>query len=100
MLGYTFDYCTGNTKVNADFLSRLLEPAAAHDHSGSSSLTPAEDGGMFLVRACELRTRSSPTPGVGLSGLVSRPERASLRRISFAASGILEFCSARATNED
>ena len=36
---------------DADFLSRLPEPATEHDRSGSSSLTPVEDGGIFLVRA-------------------------------------------------
>ena len=37
----------GSAKVNADLQSRLPEPAATHDRTGSSSLTPAEDGGMF-----------------------------------------------------
>ena len=99
-MDYAFENRKGITNVNADFLSRLPEPATADDRSGSSSFTPLEDGGMFLFRACRLRTRSSPTPSVGLSGLVSRPERAVLGRIPFAASGFLEYCSARATNED
>ena len=99
-MDYAFEYCKGSAKVNADFQSRFPEPAAANDRTGSSSLTPAEDGGMFPVRACGLRTRSSPTPGVGLSGLVSRPARAVLGRIPFLVLDVLEFCSTRATNED
>ena len=71
---YTLEYRTGSANGNAEFLSRLPEPAIEHDRSGSSSLTPVEDGGIFLIRACGLRIRSSPTPGVGLSGLVPRPE--------------------------
>ena len=54
---YTFEYRKGSANGNADFLSRLPEPATEHDRNGSTSLTPVEDGGM-----------SHPTIGVALSG--------------------------------
>ena len=72
----TLEYCKGRANGKYYFLSRLPEPATDHDRSGSSSLIPVEDSGIFIIRACGLRTRSSPTPGVGLSGLVHRPESA------------------------
>ena len=52
-----------------------------------------KDGGTFLIRACGLRIRSSPIPGVGLSGLVPRPESAVLGGLLFASS---DFCDFRA----
>ena len=70
--------------------SRLPEPAK-HDRSGSSSLTPVDDGGIFLIRACGLRTRSSPTSGVGLGGLVPRPENAVLGGPPFVSSDFRDF---------
>ncbi|MEP1591365.1 ribonuclease H family protein, partial [Sulfitobacter sp.] len=60
----TLEYRKGNANGNADSPSRLPEPATEHDRSGSSRLNPVEDGGIFLIRACGLRARSSPTPGV------------------------------------
>ena len=63
---------------NANFLSRLPEPATEHDRSGSTSLNHVEDGGKYLIRACGLNTPSSPIPGAGLDGLVPRTERAVL----------------------
>ena len=49
---YTLEYRKG-TNGNADFLSRLPEPATEHDRSGSTSLNP---GGIYLIRACGLNT--------------------------------------------
>ena len=62
---YTLEYRRGSANGNTDFLSRLTEPATEHDHSGSSSLNPVEDGGICLIRAYGLNTPSSPIPGVG-----------------------------------
>ena len=60
---YTLEYRKGSANRNAEFLSRLPEPATEHDYSiGSSSFTPLDDSGIFRIRACGLRTRSSPTP--------------------------------------
>ena len=74
----TLEYRKGSANGNTDFRSRLPEPATDHDHNGSSSVTPVYDGGMFIIRACRLQNRSSPTPGVVLGGLVPRPENAVL----------------------
>ena len=81
---YTLEHRKGSDNGNADFLSRLPEPAMEHDRTGSCSLTIVEDGGKFLIRACGLRSRSSPTPGVGLCGLIARPESAGLGGLRFA----------------
>ena len=67
---YKLEIREGSANGNADFLSRLPEPATEHDRSGSTSLNPVEDGGIYLIRACGLSTPSSPIPGVGLFGLV------------------------------
>ena len=83
--GYTLEYRTGIANGNADFLSRLPEPATEHDRSGSRSTTPVYDGSIFLIRACGLRTRASPISGVGFSGLVPHPESAVLGGIPFAS---------------
>ena len=70
---------------------RFPEPATKHDHSGSNSLTPVDDGGIVLIRACGLRTRSSPTPGVGLGGLVPCPHSAVLGGLPFGCSDFRDF---------
>ena len=86
---YTLKYRSANG--NSDASSRLPEPVTEHDRGGYSSLTPVEDGGIFLTRTCGLRTRSSPTPGVGLSGLVRRPESAVLGGLPFTSSDFRGF---------
>ena len=88
---YTLEYRKGSVNGNADFLSRLPEPAMEHDRIGSSSLIPVEDGGIFLIWACGLRTRASPIPGVGLSGLVPHSESAVLGGLPFASSDFAIF---------
>ena len=50
-----------------------------------------DDDGRFLIRACGIRTRSSATTGVGLGGLVSRPEIAVLGGLPFASSDFRDF---------
>ena len=96
---YTLEYRKGSTNGNADFLSRLPVPATEHDRSGSSSLTPVDDGGNFIIRAWGLRTRSSPPPGVGLGGLVPHPVSTVSDAIPFGSSNFRGF-RARATYED
>ena len=83
-IDYTLDYRKGSANGNADFLSRLPEPATEHDRSGSS-LNPVEDGGIYLIRACGQNTPSSPIPGAGLSGLVPRTESAVLGGLLFTS---------------
>ena len=51
---------------------RKLNPTS----SGSSRLTPVDDGAMYLVRACGLHTPLPPVPGIGLGGLVPRLDSA------------------------
>ena len=77
-LDYTLEYRKGSANGNADFLSHFPEPATEHDRSGSTSLNPVEDGGIYLIRACGLSTSFSPIPGVGLGELVPRTESAVL----------------------
>ena len=75
---YTLEYRKRRANGNADFLSRLSEPATEHDRSGSASLNPLEDGGIYLIRVSGLNTSSLPIPGVVSGGLVPRTERAGL----------------------
>lgn len=49
------EYRKGSADGHADFMSRLPEPALEHDGTGSSSLTPVQDGGIFLILACGLQ---------------------------------------------
>ena len=72
-------------------LSLSPEPATEHDCSGSSSITPVEDGGIFLIQAWGFRTSSSPTPGVGSGGLVPRIESAVLGGLPFTSSIVAIF---------
>ena len=39
---HTLEYRKGSANPEADFLSRLPEPAAEHDRSGSGSITPVD----------------------------------------------------------
>ncbi|MEP1592764.1 hypothetical protein, partial [Sulfitobacter sp.] len=78
---YTLEYRKGSANGNADFLSRLPEPATEYDRNGSSCLNPVEDGGIFLIRACGLRTRSFRFGWAG-----ARSESAVLGGILFASS--------------
>ena len=88
---YTLEYRNGFANGNADFLSYLPEPATEQDRTGSSSLAPMNDGGIFLIRACGLRTRSSRIPSVGLSGLVPHPESAVLGGLPFTSWDFRDF---------
>ena len=90
---YKLEYREGSTNRNADFLSRLPEPATKHNRSGSSSLTLVDDGGIFLIRACGVRARYSPTPGAGLGRLVSRPDSAVLGGRPFDSYEFRDFCA-------
>ena len=49
---YTLGYRKGSANGNANFLSRLQEPATEHDRNSSTSLPFVEDGGIYLIRAC------------------------------------------------
>ena len=88
---YTREHRKGSANGKADRLSRLPEPVAGHGRSGSSSLTTVNDGGIFLIRACGLCTRSSPTPGVGLGGLVPCPDSVVLDGLPFGSSDFRDF---------
>ena len=82
---YTLEHRKGSASGNADFLSRLPEPATEHDHNGSTSLNPVEDGGIYLIKVCWLSTPSPPIPGVGLGGLMPRTESALLGETLFTS---------------
>ena len=85
---YTLEHRKRSANGNAGFLSHLPEPATEHDSSGSTSLNPVEDGGIYLIRACGLNAPSSPIPGVGLGGLVPRTESAVLGRLLFTSANV------------
>ena len=88
---HILEYRKGSANGNADFLSRLPEPATEHDRSGSTSLNPVEDVGIYLIRAYGLSTLSSPIPGVGFGGLVPRTESAVLGGLIFTSADLCDF---------
>ena len=96
----TLEYRKGSANGNADFLSRLTDPATEHDRSGSTSLHSTEDGGIYLIRVCVLRTPSSPIPSVGLGGLVPRTESTALGGLLFTSADFCDFLHTRATCKD
>ena len=88
---YTLEYREGSANGNADFLSCLPKPVTEHDRTGSTSLTPVEDGGIYLIRACGLHTPSSPIPGAGLGGLTPRTESNALGGLPVTSSDFSDF---------
>ena len=96
---YALEYRKGSDGISADSLSGLPKPATEHGRSRFSSLIPVDDGGIFLIRVCGFRTRSSLTPDVGLGGPVPRSENAVLSGLPFTF-GFSRLLRARATYED
>ena len=90
---YHLEYRKGSANGNADFLSRLPEPATEHDRNGSTSLTLVKGGGLYLIRACGLCTPSSPIPGVGLGRLMPRTENNALGGLPFTLTDFCDFCT-------
>ena len=58
-----------------------------HDRSGSTSLNPVEDGGIYQIRDCGRNTPSSSIPGV-VGGLVPRTESVVLGGLPFGSDPI------------
>lgn len=50
--GYTLQSRKGSANNNVYVVPGLPEPATEHDRSRSTSLTPVEDGGIYLIEAC------------------------------------------------
>ena len=94
---YTLEHREGSANGNADFLSRLPEPATEHDHSESTTLNPVDDGGIYLIRTCGLSPPSSPIPGVSLGGIAPP---CCLGCAPFHLRQFLPFSHTRATYED
>ena len=90
--GYTLNYRKGSANGNAGFLFRLPEPTTEHDGTGSISLISVKDDSIFHIRACGRRDSASPISGVGLGGMVPRPENVVLGGLHFASS---DFCNFR-----
>ena len=88
---YTLEYRKGSPNGNADFLSRMPEPATEHDRNGSTSPTPVKDGLIYLIRACGLHNPSSPIPGVGLDGIMPRTESNALGGLPFTPADVCVF---------
>ena len=71
--------------------SVLPEPATEHDRSGSSSLTPVDGGGIFLMRACGLRTRLHGPPVLAWVGWCPAPRARFWVGSRFASSDFRHF---------
>ena len=72
---YTLEYRNGTANGNADFLSRLPQPATDADRTGRNRLTGTDTVGIYLIRPCGFAPNKPPTPGIGLGWLVSLPSR-------------------------
>ena len=90
-LDYTVEHRKGSSNGNADFMSRLPEPATEHDRNGSTSLTPVKDGGIYLIGTCGLHTPSSPIPSGGLSGLMPHPKKNVLGGLPLTIADFYDF---------
>ena len=88
---YTLEYRKGSANGNADFLSRLPEPATEHDRNGSTRLNLVEDNGIYIIRVCGFNTPSSRIPGVGLGGLMPRTESAVLGGLPLTSADFVIF---------
>lgn len=55
------------------------------------SLTPVEEGGIYLMRVCGLHTPSSPIPGVGLGWLVPCTDSTALGGLSFTSADFRDY---------
>ena len=88
---YTLECRKGSANGNADFLPRFPEPATEHGRNGSTSLTPVEDGGMYLIGACGLHTPSSPILGVGLGGQMPRTEKSAFGGLSLTLANVCDI---------
>ena len=75
---YTLECRKGIAFGNADFLSRLPQPATEHDRSGSSRFIPIDDEAIYLLRACGLLTSSTSILGICLGELVPQRDSAVL----------------------
>ena len=65
---HTLEYRKGTANGNADFLSRLSQPANDADRTGPNHLTSPDTVGISLIRPCE-----PSMPDIGLGGLVPTP---------------------------
>ena len=72
---YTMKYRKGTANGNADFLSRLPQPATDANRTGRNRLTGPDTVGIYLIRPCGFAPNEPPTPGIGLGGLMSPPSR-------------------------
>ena len=66
---FRFLYRRGRNNANTNFLSRLPLPPTEKGVSGSSTLSNADELGVYLIRACGYTTPSCPISGGGLGGL-------------------------------
>ena len=88
---YIPEYRKGSANGNADFPSRLPQPATEHDRSGSSRLTPVDIEDIHLFRACGLLTPSTSLPRIGLGGLVPQPDSAILGGLPLTSTEFRDF---------
>ena len=65
------EYRKGSVNGNADFFSRPPLPATELDRSDLSSLTPSDQGHIFLIRSYGLILGRSSALRVGLGGLAA-----------------------------
>lgn len=75
-----------------DFPFRLPQPATEQDGIGRTSLSPPDYEGIYLVRACGLRTSDHATMGVALGELIPPAPDTHLVGLRFTDNEFLHFC--------
>ncbi len=67
---YTLEYRKGSANGNADFLSRLPQPATERDKTGPDAITDPDTVGVYIIRSLGLDEPTSSVPSVALGGLL------------------------------
>ena len=88
---YTLEYRKGASNGNADFLSRLPLAPTDQDRHGSTSLAPPTEESLYLIRSCGFTSPASPTPGVGLGGLVPSSPGSTMGGLPMTAGDFQDF---------
>ena len=90
---FILKYRKGKSNGNADFLSRLPQPATEADRTGPNRLTGPDTVGIYLIRPCGFTPCEPSTPGIGLGGLVPPPSRPipTIQPLPFATDDFTDF---------
>lgn len=97
---YTLAHRKGTQNGNADYTSRLPQPAIGQDRIiGCSSWNPPDDEDIYMVHTCELITSGLATADIGLGGPIPQAPDAKLGGLPFTDDKFLNVHRHRPRNE-